>query len=75
MAEPLAGWYVDAVEQNLGLMVQLQRTAGQSVDELVEVFLDPKTPTGALSPEEHIKTMAVCLAICVRRLARVDMPS
>lgn len=71
----IPGWYVDAMEQNLGMLVTTQRKAGQSVEQLAELFMDPSSSSGVLSPEEHMTTMAICLAICVRRLARVDMPA
>lgn len=77
MAVPdIPGWYVDAMEQNLGMLVTQQREADRSVEQLVELFLDPATNDGGeLSMDEHLRTVALCLAICVRRLARVDMPA
>lgn len=71
------GWYVDALESNLGAIIRTTRIGGGSVEQLAEVFLDRRVrPTGELLDEdEHRRALALCLAICVRRLARVDMPA
>ena len=70
----LPGWYVDAMEQNLGALVVQQREAQQSVEELAELILNPTSNQGTMSPEEHLQTLAVCMAILIRRLVRVDTP-
>lgn len=73
--DDIPGWYVDAMEQNLGLIINKQREKSPSVEQVVELFMDPATSTEgvSLTPDEHLWTLAVCLAICVRRLARVDL--
>ena len=76
MTGDVPGWYVDAMEQNLGMLVMQQRERGLSVQELVELLLDPSTSDGrTLDFQEHLRTLAICVAIAVRRLARVDMPT
>lgn len=70
----LPGWYVDAMEQNLGALVVQQRDANYSVEDLAELVLNPASAQGVMSPEEHLQTLAVCMAILIRRLVRVDSP-
>lgn len=71
------GWYVDALESNIGVIVQAQRMDGESVEQLADRFLDRRVhSTGdMLGEKDHVEALALCLAICVRRLARVDMPA
>lgn len=71
------GWYVDALESNLGIIIAAQRMDDEAVEQLAERFLDRRVhPTGeVLGEKEHVEALALCLAICVRRLARVDMPA
>lgn len=75
--DPIPGWYVDAMEQNLGQLVAIQAHREMTVDELVEMFKNPEVRGDgtALSKDEHVVTLAICVAILLRRLARVDMPA
>lgn len=67
------------MEQNLGGMIARQRAGDFPVEELVELLMDPHTnnPDGSvansLTAEEHVQSLALCVAILVRRLARVDL--
>lgn len=72
----IEGWYVDAMEQMLGQLLQQQAKQDFSVEELAEMLLDPETGDGRqLTPDEHLGTLAICVAILARRLARVDVPT
>lgn len=73
----LPGWYVDAIEQNLGVMIASQRQAGESVEQIATKLLDPHVQGSNehLSDEQHVQTLAICVAILIRRLARIDMPT
>lgn len=74
MAVELSGWYVDAMEQHLGALISKQRMSPMSVEELCELFIDPTTDADhRLSPEQHTATLALCMAICVHRLAQIDV--
>ena len=71
--DSIPGWYVDAMEQRLGQLTLHQRQKPLTVEQLADLMLDPATDSGELTPEEHRMTLAVCLAITVRRLALVDV--
>lgn len=68
------GWYVDALEQGIGQIVVMTRKQDLSVKDLTALFMDPATDMNTnLTPEQHMQTMAICMAIMVRRLAVVDV--
>jgi len=68
------GWYVDALERGLGQIVVMARGKDLSVRDLTDLFMDPATDLHTnLTPEQHMQTMAICMAIMVRRLAVVDV--
>lgn len=73
----IPGWWSDAMEQALGLLIAQQRETNHSLEELTGILLDPEVRNSneKLSTEEHMNTLALCVAICVRRLARIDMPT
>lgn len=72
----VAGWYMDAVEQRLGQIIAVARNNDIPTLALRDMFMDPTTADGTELPTvEHLQTLALSLAICVRRLARVDMPT
>jgi hypothetical protein len=72
--DDIPGWYMDAMEQGLGQIVASVRENDTSVQELTEMFLDPRSSGGAdLTQKQHVETMALCLALATRRLAIVDV--
>ena len=72
----IEGWLVDAMEQMLGQLTLMQRQRDLSVEELAELLMDQSTGDGGvLTDEEHRRTMAVCMAIMLRRLAVIDVPA
>lgn len=72
----IEGWLVDAMEQLLGQLMVMQRQKDLSVEELAEMLMDKSTGDGTvLSDDEHRRTMAVCMAIMLRRLAVIDVPA
>lgn len=77
MTAKIPGWYVDAIEQNLGVMIAATRKSDETVEQIATKLLDPHvqgTQTH-LTTEEHMQTLAICVAILIRRLARIDMPT
>lgn len=78
MMAGIPGWYMDAMEQNLGILIDSARRADLSVEFLAQHLADPAFADDSgqvLDPQEHVGTLALCLAIAIRRLARVDMPA
>lgn len=74
------GWYIDALEANLDIIIGAQRIERESVQDLAERFLDRTVrdrgvKVDELSHDDHAKSLAICLAILVRKLARPDAPS
>lgn len=67
------GWFLDAMEQQLGQLMLQQRKYDLTVEELCDLMMDPSTHTGQLSVEEHRATLAVCAAILLRRLSQLDV--
>lgn len=61
----------------MGVIIAAQRQASESTEELADRFLDKQVrATGeVLNDKQHVEALALCLAICVRRLARIDMPA
>lgn len=70
----IEGWKIDAMEQLLGQLIVVQRAKNMTVEQLAEMAMDRHTTDGdELTPEKHRETLAICLAICLRRLAVVDV--
>lgn len=71
--ERIPGWYVDAMEQNLGALISMQAQFDHPVEDFVELLSDPSSEDGSapLTHDQHVQTLALLVAICVRRLARV----
>lgn len=66
------GWYVDGIETNLVSMIDIIRTRGTSVVEVANAILDPTIAANGekLTPQEHMESMALSLAIMLSREAR-----
>lgn len=76
MAAEIPGWYVDAVEQNLGIMANSVRKNDLSIEWLTEQLSSPEFLDGTgkvLAPDTHVQTLALCVAVLLRRLARVEI--
>lgn len=76
--EGFPGWYVDSLEANLDLIIDTQRWDGESVEDLAKRFLDRTVRdrgeiVAELTHDEHAKSLALCLAILVRKLARPNV--
>lgn len=74
----IPGWYVDAMEQNIGQLVVRQREKQVPVQGLIDYLLEPEYrdqdgKVQRMTDEEHRKTLAVCFAICIQRLSKVDV--
>ena len=73
--DPIPGWQIDAMEQLLGQLMVMQRSKNLSVEELVDMLMDRSAGDTTLTPEQHRRTMAICIAIMLRRLSVVDVPA
>lgn len=69
-----AGWFVDMVDQRIPALVEHTRANGHDAVQLANIFLDPSTGDGDLTPQRHVEMLALLAALMVRRLARADAP-
>lgn len=72
MTDHVPGWYRDAMEQNLGLLLMAVKAGQFTVQDLYELMCDPKNqsnPDRVLDEMTHVKTLALLAALAVFRLA------
>jgi hypothetical protein len=73
----IPGWYIDAIEQQMGQFVNLTARIDTPVEVLAAQLSNRFDENGEemLTVQEHVDTLALSVAILIRRLARVDTPT